>query len=76
MDTRSPTCHGYSFSIVGTPPSILSLRLAWPHLQELVWVGAGGGEGTGAGEGADEGEGTGDGYGLEEFPPFKPCRKP
>ena len=81
---RSPTCQGYSFSSVGAPPTILVLRLAWPHLQEPVGVGAGDGDGTGEGEGTGEGdvdgtgegEGTGEGDGLGEFPPFKPFRKP
>ena len=55
---RSPTCHGYSFSSVGAPPTILVLRLAWPHLQEPVGVGAG--DGAGIGDGAGDGEGTGE----------------
>ena len=67
---RSPTCHGYSFSSVGAPPTILVLRLACPHLQEPL--GAGVGDGTG--EGTEEG--TGEGEGLGEFPPFKLFRKP
>ena len=30
----SPTCHGYSFTSVLTPPTILSDLLGIPHLQE------------------------------------------
>ena len=55
----SPTCHGYSFSSVGAPPTILVLRLAWPHLQEPVGVGAGDGAGTGEGDGGGLGVGGG-----------------
>ena len=71
---RSPTCQGYSFSSVGAPPTILVLRLAWPHLQEPEGVGAG--VGAGEGEGTGDGEDTGEGEGVGEFPPFKPVRKP
>jgi len=31
--STSPTCHGYSFASVISPPTILLCRLAKPHLQ-------------------------------------------
>ena len=30
------TCHGYSFTSVSTPPTILARLLAWPQLQVLL----------------------------------------
>ena len=30
------TCHGYSFTSVSTPPTILVRLLAWPQLQVLL----------------------------------------
>ena len=45
-DRMSPTCQGYSFSSVATPPTILETVLAWPHLQV---VRGGGGLGVGGG---------------------------
>ena len=51
-----PTCHGYSFTSVSCPPTILVRLLAWPQVQVLVlplgMVVAGGGVvvvGTGEG---------------------------
>ena len=31
-----PTCHGYSFTSVSCPPTILERLLAWPQMQVLV----------------------------------------
>ena len=30
------TCHGYSFTSVSTPPTILARLLAWPQVQVLL----------------------------------------
>ena len=53
---RSPTCHGYSFSSVTAPPTILVLVFALPHLQDPI--------GAGAGAGAGDGEGVGVGLNI------------
>ena len=34
-----PTCHGYSFTSVSNPPTILVILLAWPQLHVVVVVG-------------------------------------
>ena len=31
-----PTCHGYSFTSVSIPPTILVILLAWPQLHVVV----------------------------------------
>jgi len=54
----SPTCQGYSFSEVATPPTILETLLAVPH-----WHPEEGGEGAGAGDGDGAGVGAGVGAG-------------
>ena len=50
-----PTCHGYSFTSVSWPPTILVRLLAWPQVQVLVlplrMVVAGGGVVVATGEG-------------------------
>ena len=33
-----PTCHGYSFTSVSIPPTILVILLAWPQLHVVVVV--------------------------------------
>ena len=50
-----PTCHGYSFTSVSCPPTILVRLLGWPQVQVLVlpleMVVAGGDAVVDAGEG-------------------------
>ena len=36
LTVLSLTCHGYSFTSVSTPPTILVRLLAWPQLQVLL----------------------------------------
>ena len=48
LEDRRPTCQGYSWGFVLTPPTILDTGLAWPHLHEELGAGAGDGAENGA----------------------------
>ena len=48
LEDRRPTCQGYSWGFVLSPPTILDTGLAWPHLHDELGAGAGDGAESGA----------------------------